>query len=58
MYTMYRLVNHSGVPLDLVPSEARHQIEWRVKGLLTNSVQLSHEKLNSLCFHLFLKIRL
>ena len=55
---MYRLVNLSRVPWDLVPSKARHQIEWRVKGLPTYLVHGSHQKLNSLYFYLFLKILL
>ena len=56
--TMYRLVNLSWAPWDLVPSEARYHIEWRVKGLTTYLVHGSHEKLNSLCIYLLLKILL
>ena len=55
-HTMYRLVNLSRAPWDLVPSEGRDHIEWRVKGLPTYLVYGSHEKLNSLCIYLFLKI--
>ena len=54
----YRLVNLSRAPRDLVPSEARDHIEWRVKGLPTYLVHGSHEKLNSLCIYLSLKILL
>ena len=57
-WSMYRLVNLSRAPWDLVPSEARDHIEWRVKGLPTYLVHGSQEKLNSLCIFLFLKILL
>ena len=44
------LVNFSRIPRDLVPSEARDQIEWRVKSLTTYLVHVLHEKSNSLLF--------
>ena len=47
VHSKYRLVNLSRAPWDLVPREARHHIEWRVKGLPTYLVHDSHEKLNS-----------
>jgi hypothetical protein len=43
------LVNFSRVLRDLVPSEERHQIEWRVRSLTTYLVHVSHEKSNSMC---------
>ena len=53
--TMYRLVNRSRAPWDLVLSEARDHIE----GLPTYLVHGSHEKLNnSLCIYLHPKILL
>ena len=57
-YFKYRLVNLSRAPWDLVPSEARDHIEWRVIGLPTYLVHGSHDKLNSLCIYLYLKILL
>ena len=44
------LVNFSRVPQDLVPSEARDPIEWRVKSLTTYLVHVLHEKSDSLLF--------
>ena len=52
---MYRLINLSRAPWDLVPSKARENIEWRVKGLPTYLVHGSQEKFDFLCFYLFLK---
>ena len=46
----YMLVNFSRVPRDLVPSEARDQIKWRVKSLTTYLVHVLHEKSKSLLF--------
>ena len=43
---MYMLVNFSRVPRDLVPSEAKDQIEWREKSLTTYLVHVLHEKSN------------
>ena len=55
---MYRFVKLSHAPWDLVPNEATDHIEWRVKGLPTFLVRGLHEKWNSLCIYLFLKILL
>ena len=41
--SMYRLVNLSRAPWDLVPGEAMDHIEWRVKGLPTYLVHGSHK---------------
>ena len=41
---------------DLLLSIGWHHIEWRLKGLPTYLVHGSHEKTNSLCIYLFLKI--
>ena len=41
--SMYRLVNLSRAPWDLVPGEARGHIEWRVKVLPTYLVHGSHK---------------
>ena len=57
-FSKYRLVNLSRAPWDLVSSDARGHIEKRVKDLPTYLVHGSHDKLNSLCMYLFLKILL